>query len=206
LATKDALTIALLGTAKAPLPFVSEDLEILEELCTLLSPFDKATKRISGGKYPTISLIIPINCEMQIQITSLKDSFKTPEVILAFDAIDGRFAERFAPYESRSVTRIATIIDPRFKKLGFCTRSNADQACHGLEEELIIAIRKLSASEKPAPPSQTKPSDYFTCLQAKLQAKNSTARSEAIVMLRQHIETSNEAEVCEPLQYWKVSF
>lgn len=94
---------------------------------------------------------------------------------------------------------------PSLKNLGFCTRSNADQACHGLEEELIIAIRKLSASEKPAPPSQTKPSDYFTCLQAKLQAKNSTARSEAIVMLRQHIETLNEAEVCEPLQYWKES-
>jgi len=56
---------------------------------------------------------------MQIQITSLKDSFKTPEVILAFDAIDGRFAERFAPYESRTVTRIATIIDPKFKKPGF---------------------------------------------------------------------------------------
>ncbi|KAH8267401.1 hypothetical protein KR026_012457, partial [Drosophila bipectinata] len=120
--------------------------------------------------------------------------------------IDGRFTERFAHYETSTVPRIATIIDPRFKKHGFSARSNAEQACRAMEEELISAIRKSSAPEKPAPPNPAESSAFFQNLPAKLHSKTGTARSEAIVMLRQHMETANEPEVCEPLQYWNVSF
>nr|XP_017093875.2 E3 SUMO-protein ligase ZBED1-like [Drosophila bipectinata] len=85
LQTNEALSIALLGTAKAPAPFSAEEIGVLEELCSLLRTFEKATKLISGGKYPTMSLVIPIVCEMQSQVFSYKDSFKSPEAILAFN-------------------------------------------------------------------------------------------------------------------------
>jgi len=49
LKTKEALSIALLGTAKAPEPFSADKIDVLDELCSLLRPFEKATKLISGG-------------------------------------------------------------------------------------------------------------------------------------------------------------
>jgi len=48
----------------------------MKELCLFLLPFDQATKTISGGKYPTIYLVIPLICEMlpdqKIELVPLK--------------------------------------------------------------------------------------------------------------------------------------
>jgi len=114
LKTKEALSIALLGTAKAPEPFSADKIDVLDELCSLLRPFEKATKLISGGKYPIMSLVIPMFCEMETQVLSYKNSFKSPEAILAFDTLSDRFKDRFGHYETRTVPRIATMIDPTF--------------------------------------------------------------------------------------------
>jgi hypothetical protein len=43
---KTELSTVLLGTARAPSPFSAEEINILEELCQLLRPFEKATKNI----------------------------------------------------------------------------------------------------------------------------------------------------------------
>nr|XP_043069341.1 E3 SUMO-protein ligase ZBED1-like [Drosophila bipectinata] len=157
LQTNEALSIALLGTAKAPAPFSAEEIGVLEELCSLLRPFEKATKLISGGKYPTMFLVIPIVCEMQSQVFSYKDSFKSPEAILAFNFLSERYNDRFGHYETRTVPRMATLIDPRFKKQGFQRTNNADQAYRALEDELHNVFKNLtqepstSASIAPTP-------------------------------------------------------
>jgi len=45
---------------------------------------------------------------------------------------------RLFPYETRSVPKLATILDPRFKKDGFRTPSNADEAIRQLENEMHL--------------------------------------------------------------------
>ncbi|XP_020803827.1 zinc finger BED domain-containing protein 4-like [Drosophila serrata] len=196
LQTNGALSIALLGTAKPPAPFSAEEIGVLEEFCSLLRPFEKATKLISGGKYPTMSLVIPIVSKMQIQLFSYKHSFKSIEAILAFSFLSDRFNDRFGYYETRTVPRMATLIDPRFKKQGFQRTNNADQAYRALEDELHNVFKNLaqepstSAPIAPTPPNPT--SSYFTNFQLKISSKTMTTRSDAIILLRQHVESGND--------------
>lgn len=84
LRTKTALSTVLLGIAKAPSTFSAEEINSLEELCELLRPFERATKKISGGKYATMSLVIPMIWQMSMEVSSLENTFKTPEAIAAW--------------------------------------------------------------------------------------------------------------------------
>jgi len=120
-----------------------------------------------------MSLVILMVCEMEIQVLSYKNSFQSLEDILAFDTLSDRFKDRFGHYETHTVPRISTMIDPRFKKQGFQRTNNADQACRALEDDLQNVLNKLAqeqstaASMAPTPPNSTN-SSYFKNLQLRL--------------------------------------
>jgi len=114
----------LVNTAKAPQPFSIEEIEILKELCAIMSPFNDASKQASADKTVTVSLIIPIIAELYQKINLIKCSSKAAQD--AHDLIKIRIKERFYHYVSRTVPRIATLLDPRFKKEGFFLPSNAE--------------------------------------------------------------------------------
>ncbi len=49
---------------------------------------------------------------------------------------------KLAPYETRTVSRLATILDPRFKKLGFRLKSTADETERALRDRIAHALQK----------------------------------------------------------------
>lgn len=203
LETKEPLSSVLLCTSKAPIPFSAEEIDILKELTELLAPFQDATLAISGSKNATISLVIPLRCELHQKLQNLRPNLKTAEVVCAFEMLSSRLGDRFAHYESRTVPRIATLIDPRFKKDGFKSVSNADQAVKALEQEMYTVLSR-TPREQPIPPeSSQKPN--FSFLQNKIKSKIKSSRADAIIILRQHLENINEPEECDPLSFWKVN-
>ena len=58
--TSEALNRTLLNIKKAPLLFSVEEITILKDFVMCWDIFEDATNKISGTKYVTISLIIPI--------------------------------------------------------------------------------------------------------------------------------------------------
>lgn len=124
------------------------------------------------------------------------------------DIIQNRLPTRFSHYETRTVTRIATALDPRFKKDGFFYASNAEQAAKALEQEIASVLSKNTALP-PAPPTppatpleESEPKFVFSFLQNKLSQKVHTSRSDAIIVIRQNFEKPNEPEDRDPLLYW----
>lgn len=125
-----------------------------------------------------------------------------PEAKSAIECLKERFPARLFSYESRTIPRIATMIDPRFKKEGFLSVSNAEQASKALEDELSL---KMSKAKRISQPTPTTPEPVrFSFMKNKLQSKVSTSKSSAIIILRQHLENSIAPEECNPLEYWKV--
>ncbi|XP_036344463.1 zinc finger BED domain-containing protein 1-like, partial [Rhagoletis pomonella] len=201
LETMQALSSVLLCTPKAPVPFSAEEIDILNELTELLSPFQDATIATSGSKNATISLVIPLTRELHQKLQNLRPNLKTAEVVCAFETLSSRLNDRFAHYETRTVPRITTLIDPRFKKDGFKSSSNADQAVKALEQEIYTALPSTSR-EQPTPPEPSQ-KPHFSFLQNKIKAKVKSSRADAIIILRQHLENINEPEECDPLSFWK---
>ncbi|XP_041451678.1 uncharacterized protein LOC121405135 [Drosophila obscura] len=199
--TNDTLSTVLLSLPKAPLPFSVEEIDIMKELAELLSPFQEATVAISGSKYVTISLVIPLTCEIQQKLNNLKSKLKTVEVLSALKFLCTRLNTRFLHYETRTVAQIATIIDPRFKKEGFLTITNADQAATALEKEIDNFLSKTPQELQTL--SEPPPNPTFSFLQNKVKVKVKSTRADAIMTLRQHLENLNEPKETDPLLYWK---
>jgi hypothetical protein len=70
--TNDSVAKTLLKNKKSPPPLHVDDIVVLKDLCNLLAIFEEATKKISGSKYITVSLISPITLGIHLQIKAIK--------------------------------------------------------------------------------------------------------------------------------------
>ncbi|XP_017836262.1 zinc finger BED domain-containing protein 1-like [Drosophila busckii] len=204
---KEAIASVLLISSKAPIPLFADEVAVLEDVCRILAPFNEATKQVSANKSATISLVIPIICELHQKLDVLGSLVTTKIALDLCGILKERMPARLAPYQSRTVTRIATIIDPRFKKLGFLSLSNADQAAKGLEMEIQSQIRSHVPPQIPTPPAtplrteNTKP--MFTFLQNRMSEQVHSSRADTIILLRQYLEKKNEPEDTDPVLFWR---
>jgi len=105
--------------------------------------------------------------------------------------------ERFGQYEKRTIPRISTLIDDRFKKYGFLFTFNADEAAKALENELSDCL-SLKTPQKP--PTRKR----FEFLKYKIAAKPASNKADSIIMLNQYLTKQNAEEDVDPLIYWKV--
>ncbi|KAL7724198.1 hypothetical protein ACLKA6_016909 [Drosophila palustris] len=112
-----------------------------------------------------------------------------------------RLPERFGQYEKRTIPRISTLIDARFKKYGFLHTFNADEAAKALEDELSDCL-SLKTSQKPPTPPEPKRT-RFEFLKFTIAAKPASNRADSIIMLNQYLTKPNAEEDVDPLIYWK---
>lgn len=119
--------------------------------------------------------------------------------------------QRLVPYETRSIPRLGTILDPRFKKEGFRSKENASAAATILEHDMFTLSHKIQEnkrsvesdnSKKPAPTSTL----FFGFLQERLEEKVKSVTTDIIITKRQYLERPNAAEDADPLLFWKVSY
>ncbi|XP_030764036.1 zinc finger BED domain-containing protein 4-like isoform X2 [Sitophilus oryzae] len=211
LKTNEAISRTLLKVRKAPQPLSVDELSILNDVVKVLKCFEEATKKISGGSYVTISLIIPLTFGIYNFLNAVITELDTEEGKLFCSGLIESVKKRIFPYESRNVTKIGTIIDPRFKKEGFRNPENASSAAVILEQEMQGALRQKSQSQnininEPSVSQniQTSPS-LFAFLESRISGKIKSVTSDVIITRRQYLERANSAEDADPLLFWKIS-
>ncbi|CAI6356960.1 unnamed protein product [Macrosiphum euphorbiae] len=119
---KNDITIVLLRLPSAPTVLTLENTLVLQDLIEIMSCFDDATKKVSGD-YVTISLIIPLVYGIYNHLVNLQPSTSEGKIIL--QNIVESVKTRLFPYEERTLTRLATVLDPRLKKEAFRSSDNA---------------------------------------------------------------------------------
>ncbi|XP_072400371.1 zinc finger BED domain-containing protein 4-like [Diabrotica undecimpunctata] len=208
LKTSESLNKALLKIRKAPAPLTIDEISILGDFEKLLGCFEEATKKISGTEYVTILLIIPIvygihnTLISEITGTEIGNNFRL-ELIESI-------SKRLFQYESRSITRISTIIDPRFKKEAFRMKENADQASILLENEMTVLARKekcfKSGNESNDEFEKPKPKrTLFDFMEEKVKGKVKNVLADVVITKRQFLERQNASSETDPLLFWKVN-
>lgn len=82
LIVRKAVCGVLLKALKAPLPLTEEQFSIIEDICTVLEPFETATVNTSAAKTVTVSLIISTVQGLLIKTDTLKPQMKTSDTCL----------------------------------------------------------------------------------------------------------------------------
>jgi len=172
---RDAVSRVLLGTQKSPSPLTAEEVLILYDLEQLFEPFDAAANRVSGTCYATVSLIIPLSADLHHRVSGMLKSFKTLDGVETCNYILQQINTRLFPYEHRTVCKVATILDPRFKKEGFRSIVSADSAVEILQNEISTLSANLnpcfdSENDPPTYESQEK-TPFFSFMKSKLKNK-----------------------------------
>ena len=112
----------ILQKSREPPMLTKSELSIIIDFIDLLEPFSLANDIISKGKYFPGSKIIPLVNELKNQLQELKP--KTDPGLSLKERLLKEFDNRFEHIEKSSLLGMATLLDPRFKKLHFRSISN----------------------------------------------------------------------------------
>ncbi|CAH0717731.1 unnamed protein product, partial [Brenthis ino] len=122
----------------------ASDISTVSSVIVVLRPLEAATKEISGDKYCTSSKIIPLVRCMLSKITSavIEDPVAKEVQKLAINEIN----KRMGSIEHVSALAIASILDPRFKRIHF----NDAIACSNAVSKIKDIMKKnLQSNEEP---------------------------------------------------------
>ncbi|KAL2076466.1 hypothetical protein ACEWY4_027930 [Coilia grayii] len=198
--------LASLQTDVAPLTAI--EYGSIVECLQLLAPLKEATVELSSEKVVSGSKIIPL-VKMLRHTTTLKQ--RQLEDGMAKDLCQNLLAqmgERLSCYETAGQHALATLLDPRFKTMGFCNATNHQNAVRKLTGECASVIRQRTPSE-PQPSTSTdvptsNSSDLWELLDTEVLEKRNirSASANASVETTRYLTEPNIARSEDPLLYW----
>ncbi|KAL1487931.1 hypothetical protein ABEB36_015316 [Hypothenemus hampei] len=109
--------IVLLKFPKGPTMLTGFELQEIDEIIQLLRPLEMVSTEMSGDHYVTCSKVIPIVNILQQQVIDLNLQTERAESLKT--SLLEELNKRFGKVEEVGVLAIATVLDPRFKRLHF---------------------------------------------------------------------------------------
>lgn len=207
---KAPLTVALSEIDNAPESLENTEWKVLVDCVAVLKNIEEITEQLSGEKYPTMGLVIPLirGLQYSLNITNTE----TPTGVQVKETLLDVVQRRLGALESNKHVAIACLLDPRFKKLAFDLESNATNAQQLCLEELAFLRNSTSEASQPAVTQEleletTKPLsiwDYFEKRKLNYAATSTTTSpTENIITLQQYLELPLLDRKSNPLVYWK---
>lgn len=144
-----------LASLKTPLPALTgEEHDIIAEVLIVLAPFNAATVELSEEKRVSGSKIIPMMKMLHHTMQKCAPSLKTSVGKKLRHELDKRVTETLNNFESSSHLSLATLLDPRFKALGFLNGTKINDAVKKLKSECAA---EMGISGPPSAPQEDQP-------------------------------------------------
>ena len=177
---------------------------MIEELITVLQPFEAVTKEMSGEKYTSISKIIPISKALQ-RITSGHRDTQGSQGSLNDKLIIG-MAQRFLNMEDNQLVAFATLLDPRFKKVAFTNKVSAENMSRQLVSESSTHHAQGSHQPEDSVPNDPPPSEnplwrFFDEEVASITTSRTPGIS-AYTEMQQYLKQPVVPRKEDPLEWW----
>lgn len=211
LAIKEPLSAVITSLPKAPEFLSAAEWDILVDCVRILKPVEKLTVVLSGEKYPTMSLIIPLIKGLQYSIKSRKPLTACGKNLQ--EHILEVISRRLGILESNTICGKSTFLDPRFKKEGFGVSSNADSVQKMIINEVSsilnqnIAQEEVTVASGGAAEIQIDEDEvdiwaHFDEKVAKLK-KITTPGTTATLIVKQYLEMPLIQRTENPLEFWR---
>lgn len=198
----------LLKCPTAPNMISRDELSVLAEIVEILQPIEYVTRTIGGDSYATTSLVIPMTHCMTIAVRNC--SPVTPLGISFRNNILKEFTKRFQHVESIALFAIATLLDPRFKKIHFESPMALSTTMKHVNNMIGINSEKCT-DQIVQPNASVVDSDdqaSFWNVHDTLVASKRTAsddRNEHDIELKQFLTQPVIPRTSDPIEYWKVT-
>lgn len=111
--------------------------KIIDELVNVLTPFNLATETLSGEKYPTISMIVPLLHKLLNVSLKICDNDDTCTKEIK-KAISGDLCSRYQSTDIQKLLKVATYLDPQCKTLPFLSDTEKRFVIDDLEDFLSV--------------------------------------------------------------------
>lgn len=207
LEVKEPLAAAIASLPRAPTALTADEWQTIADCIPILKLLEMMTVQLSAEKYPTLSKVIPL--VRGVQIALQKKPTETPAGKLLKELLYEGLHLRLGNIEKLKVSASATLLDPRFKTMGFGQHSDATAA----QEEIKKELYTICSQQNPVPQfeeSAKKASSDTDCelwnfLDTRVSnLKNTTTpTSNAVIVLRQYLEAPYEDRRSCPVAYWR---
>lgn len=124
---KVPVSAMLINQAK-PANLLPEEWKIAEGIAAVLAPFERVTSLMSGAKYPTASMVIPVLNELKQSLWRLVVDGLAEETHDLCHALVASIDQRWPNYERSQLYAASTLLDPRYKDCAFLDAEAADLA------------------------------------------------------------------------------
>ncbi|XP_036067046.1 zinc finger BED domain-containing protein 4-like [Oryzias melastigma] len=207
---KEAVWVSLASLRNDITPLTPEDFDVIEEILRVLSPFEQATRELSEEKRVSGSKVIPLMRMIHIELQHQASTLTRPAAQELAENLKRRLTESTCNMESLSVMTLATLLDPRFKTVGFCSALKATDAVKRLKSECAAEMRshEPDPAEEPSSSHGSEPSsghNLWTPFDMEVQENrmNSNSTADSIVEVQRYLAEGNTPRTQDPLQYWK---
>lgn len=178
------------------------ELQTIKEFIDLLKPLEEATKIVCGESYVTASKTIPVinilkrKLEMYLPITDTAKHLRK--------TLMEQFAKRFENIEKMSIIAVATLLDPRFKKIHFFYKI----ACSRAIDKISKALSNVEKQKDKEPlPEVEKNQDgdfwaYHNQLVEQINSNRESREDELFHDLKHYLNQPNISMKNNPIKYW----
>ncbi|XP_071634351.1 E3 SUMO-protein ligase ZBED1-like [Temnothorax longispinosus] len=179
-------------------------IEVLQEVVSLMKPIEYVIKEISGSKYPTCSTIIPIIHCMTLSIEQVKPSTNNGSSFQK--KLLESIQDKFKNVENNMILAVPTILDPRFKRIDFQNARAAAAAVERINKEMKLIGGKKIQEKRSAVQQDKDSNETIWKAHDDMVAKStdeSTEDEHLAHELRQYLKQSVIARHYDPFQHWK---
>lgn len=151
----------------------------------------------------TISLIIPSVHGLVRKLNGLAKILLTTEAKEFLVIVKKFVQEKLFFYEQRTACRVATLLDPRFKKPAFMSDFNCQEAVTICQNFLNIEFRKkppTANSTAQTTSSDTTTENMFDFL--KLNLPETTNAASSILLLKNYLDRKPVDLNADPIEFW----
>ncbi|XP_072375547.1 E3 SUMO-protein ligase ZBED1-like [Diabrotica undecimpunctata] len=124
--------------SSAPGMINAREAEELKEVQDILLPLETATKQLSGEKYTTSSIVIPMIFNIKKKIEGSTPKYEIGKKLK--ESLLGECNKRFGMAEQVHLLSVSTLLDPRFKKMYFTSPLDCVKAVQNIQEELQLKM------------------------------------------------------------------
>ncbi|XP_050314913.1 E3 SUMO-protein ligase ZBED1-like [Anthonomus grandis grandis] len=196
-----------------------EEWKICHQLCKVLKPFEEVTKTISGEKYATCSLVIPLSNGLKAVCQNFINRELNENVKVVVEKLNSSLIERFKNVEHSNTLALCTFLDPRFKMIPFSEeflKVNLKKRVIGMVTSILLGRQSaketattaeketelnVNISESDSDEELSIWGAFQKTVFSNAQPK-STANSQAIVEVQRYLECDLVPRSKNPCEWW----
>ncbi|KAJ8886939.1 hypothetical protein PR048_013153 [Dryococelus australis] len=188
LVVKEPLSAAISSLPYAPESLDGCEREIIVECLPLLKLIEIMTAALSGEKYPTISIVLPLVRGVQLSVKR-KQHLSTIAQNLKSSLLSG-FSKRLGTIETNEIVSKATILDA------------PNRAQKEVSEELAALIKKDQWTEKISSGGSRTSGETAATVLEETDSSSSKHVSSSTLMLRQYLEMPHVDRKGNSMRFW----